>query len=86
MDLNELELIGSPADRVVGLFTALATVPEMDPLGGFLSSLWFWPGESAIPRGNAAETPLTPFEFGSSLFLNPFDIMIVYGRKVDSTR
>ena len=76
MHLDEFELVCSPADNVMGLAAALAPVPEVDPFGGFFPSLRLWPGETAIPCGNAAETPLTPFEFGSSLFLNPFDIMI----------
>ena len=76
MDLDELELVRSPADCIVGLAAALAPVSEVDPLGGLFPSLGLWPGETAIPCGNAAETPLSPLEFGSSLFLDPFDIMI----------
>ena len=76
VDLDELELVRSPADHVVGLAAALAPVPEVDPLGGLLPPLGLWPRETAVPCGDASETPLAPLELGSSLLLDPFDIMI----------
>lgn len=74
--LDKFELVRSPADNVVCLAAALAPVPEMHAPGGFLTPLGLWPGETSIPGGDLAESPLAPFEFGGTLLLDPFHVVI----------
>lgn len=73
---DKFELVCSSADNIVGLGAALTSVSEMHASGGFFTSLRLWPGETSIPCGNLAESPLAPFEFGGALFLDPFHIMV----------
>ena len=57
------------------LLAGLASVSDVDPLGGLLPSFGLRPGESSVTCGDSPESPLTPFELTGLLLLDPLDLL-----------
>ena len=68
--VDKFEFLGPLARGVVGFSGLCAPVENVDPLGGFFTTVRFWPRETSVTGHDPTETSLTPSKFGGSLFLD----------------
>ena len=71
--VDKFEFLGPLARGVVGFSGLCAPVENVDPLGGFFTTVRFWTRETSVTGHDPTETSLTPAKFRSSLFLDALD-------------